>query len=220
MLYKNGLLNISLENKATELQEVEIIAESRQNVTSSQMGLNKLDSKIINEIPSTFGEKDVIKSALLLPGVKTVGEASGGFNVRGGSADQNLILFNGATIYNSSHLFGFFSAFNPDAVEGLDLYKGSIPAEYGGRVSSVMNIESKEASNQHFKGEGSIGLLTSRLTLEIPVIKNHVSVLAGGRATYSDWLLQKIDVPEVKTVRANFQTLTLVFLINLLMVPT
>jgi hypothetical protein len=133
-----------------------------------------------------------MKIVLSLPGVKSVGEASSGFNVRGGADDQNLILFNGGTVYNPTHLFGFFSAFNPDVVKDLELYKSSIPARYGGRLSSVLDISAREGNKKEFAGSASLGLLTSRLSLEGPVGGEHTSFLAGGRTTYSDWILHQL----------------------------
>jgi hypothetical protein len=159
---------------------------------NTEMGVEKVSVKTVSKIPSAFGEGDVIKAVLTLPGIKSVGEASGGFNVRGGSADQNLILYNGNTIYNPTHMFGIFSAFNPDIVENVELFKSSIPAQYGGRVSSVLNVDTKDGDMQQFRGSAGIGLLTSRLKLEVPIIKGKTSVIAGARTTYSDWLLKRL----------------------------
>ena len=154
------------------------------------MGVETVSLKTVNKIPSAFGEGDIIKAVLTLPGIKSVGEASGGFNVRGGSADQNLVLFNGNTIYNPSHLFGIFSAFNPDIVEKAELFKSSIPAEYGGRVSSVLNVNSRDGDMQKWRGSAGIGLLTSRLQVEGPLAEGKTSINAGARTTYSNWILK------------------------------
>jgi outer membrane receptor for ferrienterochelin and colicin len=146
-----------------------------------------------------------MKIVLSLPGVTTVGEASSGYNVRGGATDQNLILFNGGTVYNPSHLFGLFTSFNSDAVEDVELFKSSIPVEYGGRISSVLKVTSKEANMQKLTGSASIGALTSKVNLEIPIVMDHVSLLLNGRTTYSDWMLKKL--PEKSGYRngtANF----------------
>ena len=124
--------------------------------------------------------------------MKTVGEASSGYNVRGGATDQNLLLLNNGTIYNPNHLFGFFSAFNSDMVQDVELYKSSIPAQYGGRISSVLNITGKEANKEEFTGAANIGLVTSKLNLEIPLIKKKMSLLLSGRTTYSDWIMKKL----------------------------
>jgi hypothetical protein len=148
-----------------------------------------------------------------LPGVKTVGEASTGLNVRGGSADQNLILFNEATIYNPAHFFGMFSAFNPEIVRDVELYKSSIPARYGGRLSSVLNINAREGNKKKLTGSAGIGLLTGRFNLEGPLIKDKTSFIIGARTTYADWLLKKLP-EEYKNSKAGFYDITLILLMK------
>ena len=192
IVHSDGSLNVMMTEKVTMLKEAVVSAESMAQHRNTEMGVEKVSVKTMNKIPSAFGEGDVIKAVLTLPGIKSVGEASGGFNVRGGSADQNLILFNGNTIYNPSHMFGIFSAFNPDIVENIELYKSSIPAQYGGRVSSVLNVDSKDGDMQKWKGSAGIGLLTSRLHVEGPLVKGKTSVIAGARTTYSDWILKRL----------------------------
>ena len=192
MVQSDGGLNVMMTEKVTMLKEAVVSAESMAQHRNTEMGVEKVSVKTVNKIPSAFGEGDVIKAVLTLPGVKSVGEASGGFNVRGGSADQNLILFNGSTIYNPTHLFGIFSAFNPDIVSNVELYKSSIPAEYGGRVSSVLKVESKDGDMQRWKGSAGIGVLTSRLQVEGPIVKGKTSINAGGRITYSDWIMKRL----------------------------
>src|SRR6202012_2513576 len=172
------------------LKEVTISAEKVANVRSVEMGVNKLDIKSIKQIPTAFGEADVLRVVLTLPGVQSVGEATTGFNVRGGSADQNLILLNDATIYNPSHFFGFFSAFDPDIVKNIELYKSTIPEKYGGRLSSVLDVSERDGNTKNFTGSAVIGLLTSRLSVEGPIVKDKTSFIFGGRTTYSDWLLK------------------------------
>jgi hypothetical protein len=189
ILYSDGKLNIELQEQVTSLKEVQISAEKVANVRSVEMGVNKLDIKSIKQIPTAFGEADVLRVVLTLPGVQSVGEATTGFNVRGGSADQNLILLNDATIYNPSHFFGFFSAFNPDIVKNIELYKSSIPEKFGGRLSSVLEVTDREGNKKKFTGSAGIGLLTSRLNVEGPIIKDKTSFIFGARTTYSDWLL-------------------------------
>ena len=184
----NGTLNIELPDKVELLKASVVSAQSMASHRTTSMGVESVSIRTMNKIPSAFGEGDILKAVLTLPGVKTVGEASGGFNVRGGSQDQNLILFNGNTIYNPSHLFGIFSAFNPDIVEDVQLYKSSIPAQYGGRISSVLTVETKEGSQERVQGSLGIGLLTSRLHVEGPIGKK-TSFIVGGRTTYSDWIL-------------------------------
>ena len=188
----DGGLNVLMTEKVTMLKEAVVSAESMAQHRNTEMGVEKVSVKTVNKIPSAFGEGDIIKAVLTLPGIKTVGEASGGFNVRGGSADQNLILFNGNTIYNPSHLFGIFSAFNPDIVDNIELYKSSIPAEYGGRVSSVLNVGSKDGDMQKWKGSAGIGILTSRIHVEGPLNKGKTSIIAGARTSYSDWILKRL----------------------------
>ena len=204
IIYGNGSLEVSLSEKATRLRSAIVSAESRMNHRTAKMGLETVSMKTINKIPSAFGEGDIIKAVLTLPGVKTVGEASGGFNVRGGSADQNLILFNEGTVYNPSHMFGIFSAFNPGIVDGVELYKSSIPAEYGGRISSVLNVRSREGSQEKVKGSLGIGLMTSRAHIEAPLAGGRTTVVLGGRTTYSDWMLKRIKNSEYKDGTAGF----------------
>ena len=147
----------------------------------------------LKEIPQLLGEADVIRSIQLRPGVTSVGEGASGFNVRGGNIDQNLILLDEAPVYNSSHLFGFFSVFNPDAIKDVTLYKGGIPARYGGRLSSVMDVRQREGNDKKFSGTGGVGLLFSRITLEGPIVKDKVSFLVSGRRSYADLFLQLTD---------------------------
>ena len=175
-----------------ELSEIVVVGGRQSAVNNLMMGAESFKPQILKNIPSAFGESDIMKIMLTLPGVTSVGEASSGYNVRGGASDQNLILFNGGTVYTPSHLFGLFTSFNSDAVEEVELFKSSIPVEYGGRISSVLKVVSKEANMQKFTGSASIGALTSKANLEIPIVKNHVSLLLNGRTTYSDWMLKKL----------------------------
>ena len=191
VLFGNGKLDIELEEQVYSLREVVVTAERVANIRNTTIGVERIQIKEIKNIPTAFGETDVIRVVMMLPGVKAVGEASSGFNVRGGATDQNLILFNNGTIYNPMHLFGFFSAFNPDMVKDIELYKSSIPAKYGGRISSVLDITGREGNKKEFTGSASIGLLTSRLTLEGPIGKK-TSFIAAGRTTYSDWILNML----------------------------
>ena len=187
----DGSLNVELPEKVELLKASVVSAQSMANHRTTTMGVETVNIRTMSKIPSAFGEGDILKAVLTLPGVKTVGEASGGFNVRGGAQDQNLILFNGNTIYNPTHLFGIFSAFNPDIVEDVQLYKSSIPAQYGGRISSVLTVRSKEGSDERIQGSLGVGLLTSRLHLEGPLSRSKkTTFIAGGRITYSDWILK------------------------------
>ena len=208
ILRGSGRLEIEVEEDITTLKEVVIEGEKDKNVSSTQMGLEKLDIKTIKQVPTAFGEVDILRVVLTLPGVKSVGEGSTGLNVRGGATDQNLILFNDMTIYNPAHLFGFFSAFNPDMLQGVELYKSAIPAKYGGRLSSVLDITTREGNKKTFGATGGIGPLTSRLTLEGPIIKDKSSFLIGGRASYSDWLLRQLDDSKFRKSSAAFSDLS------------
>ncbi len=208
MLYNNGKLNIEMQEQITSLKEVGISAEKVANVRSGELGVNRLDIKTIKQVPAVFGEADVLRVILTLPGVQSVGEATTGFNVRGGAADQNLILLNDATIYNPAHFFGFFSAFNPDIVKDVQLYKSSIPEKFGGRLSSVLDVTDREGNKKTFTGSAGIGLLTSRLNIEGPIIKDKTSFIFGGRTTYSDWLL-KLLPEDYKHSQASFYDLNL-----------
>lgn len=193
-LEKNQRINISLLESTESIEGVEIIAEGRDaNVSRVEMSTNNLQMKTIQKIPVLFGETDVIKTIQLLPGVLAASEASGGFHVRGGSVDQNLILLDHAPVYNASHAIGFLSVFNADAIKGLKLYKGGIPAEYGGRLSSILDIHMKEGSKSKLQGTGGIGTITSRLTLEGPIAKNKASFLVSGRRTYADVLFLRFS---------------------------
>ncbi|MEJ7663234.1 MAG: Plug domain-containing protein [Hymenobacter sp.] len=156
-----------------------------------QMGVQQLDIKTIKQVPTVFGEADILRVVMTLPGVKTVGEGSTGLSVRGGGTDQNLVLYNGATIYNPAHLFGFFSAFNTDVIKSVELYKSAVPARYGGRLSSVLDIVGREGQRNKLGLSGGIGPLTSRLALEGPLAGGKGSFLVGGRVSYADWLLHR-----------------------------
>ncbi|WP_317197991.1 TonB-dependent receptor [Echinicola marina] len=189
-LEKDQSINVELEPASAQLEEVVVIADPEDsNVRSTQMSVNKLDMREVSAIPVIFGEKDIVKTIQLLPGIKS-SEGGGGFFVRGGSADQNLILLDEAPVYNASHLLGFFSVFNSDAIKDLTIYKGHIPAEYGGRASSVLDIKMKEGNNKQFAAQGGIGLISSRATIEAPIVKDKGSFVISGRRTYVDMFLK------------------------------
>jgi hypothetical protein len=208
LLYSDGKLNIEATGSIMSLKKVTISAQKLSNIRGTVMGAQKLDIKTIKQVPVVFGEADVLRVVTLLPGVKTVGEASTGLNVRGGSSDQNLILFNDATIYNPAHFFGMFSAFNPELINNVELYKSTIPANFGGRLASVLDISSKEGNKKEVTGSAGIGLLTSRVNIEGPIEKNKSSFILGGRSTYSNWLF-KLLPDEYKNSKANFYDLNL-----------
>lgn len=188
----DGRLDVQMPDRIEILKASVVSATSMENHHTTTMGIEEVSMKTASKIPTAFGEADILRSVMALPGVKTTGEASSGFSVRGGSQDQNLILFNGNTIYNPSHLFGLFSAFNPDVVEGVELYKSSIPAQYGGRISSVMTVRSKPGDQEKIKGSAGIGLLTSRLHIEGPIAKGKTSFILAGRTSYTDYLLKRL----------------------------
>ncbi|MDB5141683.1 MAG: TonB-dependent receptor [Mucilaginibacter sp.] len=208
VLYSDGKMIIEMQDQVTSLKEVKISAEKVANVRNVQLGVNRLDIKSIKQVPTAFGEADILRVVLTLPGVQSVGEATTGFNVRGGSADQNLILMNDATIYNPSHFFGFFSSFNPDIVKDVELYKSSIPEKFGGRLSSVLDVTNREGNKKKFTGSAGIGLITSRLNVEGPIISDKTSFSFGGRTTYSDWLL-KLLPDAYKHSQASFYDVNL-----------
>ena len=197
-LSQNIQKNFQLQESSELLDEVVITEDiERINIKKAQMSVNKLSVNTIKQLPVVLGEVDVVKAITLLPGVTNAGEGSSGFNVRGGAADQNLILLDEATIFNSSHLFGFFSVFNPDAIKDLKLYKGGIPAKYGGRVSSVLDIYQKEGNSNGFHMNGGIGLVSSRLLAEGPIVKDKGAFLFGGRTSYAHFFLPLFDIDNV-----------------------
>lgn len=173
------------------LDEIVINAgKKNDNITKPLMGVEKLDINMINQLPVIFGEKDILKSIQLLPGIKSAGEGNSGFYVRGGSADQNLILLDEAPVYNASHLLGFFSTFNSDAIKDINLYKGGMPAQYGGRLSSVVDIKMKDGDNKNYDVNGGLGLISSRLNVQGPIVKDKGSFIISGRRSYADLFLK------------------------------
>jgi len=194
LLNQNKKVNFQLSEASESLDEVIITSNFEGlNVRKPEMSVNKLSINTIQNLPVVFGEVDVIRSLLLLPGVSNAGEGSSGFNVRGGAVDQNLILLDEATIFNSSHLFGLFSVFNPDAIKDLKLYKGGIPAEYGGRVSSVLDIYQRDGNSKEFKMQGGVGAISSRLLAEGPIVRDKGSFLIGARSSYAHLFLKLTD---------------------------
>lgn len=203
-LYASGQLDIGMSELILNMEEVVVRADRKDNVESTQIGVVALKVSTIKELPALMGEVDIVRSALMLPGVQSVGEFSSGINVRGGGADQNLILINGAPVYNASHLFGFSSSFSPDVVEGFELYKSSIPVKYGGRISSVLDIDMKEGKKDKWQLQGGISPVTSRISAEGP-IGEKTTVIASTRATYSDWILKRLENAEFRNSSANYQ---------------
>ena len=195
-IYSDGALEVELEEAPTMLEELIVQDKSAREITTSRIGQTQLSVKEIKRAPAMLGEVDLIKQIQILPGVTTAGEAASGFNVRGGSVDQNLILYDGLPVFNSSHVFGFFSAFNAEAIRDVSFYRGGIPAEFGGRVSSVLDIRSKEGDYEKWNAGGGIGMISSNIFVNGPIVKNKTSVAASLRSTYSDWL--------INTVRSNY----------------
>jgi hypothetical protein len=208
MLYSNGRLDIEMNEDITPLKEVIVEADAEAHVRGMQMGLEKLDIKTMKQIPLALGETDIMKVVLTLPGVQSVGEGTVGLNVRGGAANQNLLLFNDAVVYNPSHLFGFFSTFNPDVLKNVELYKSAIPADFGGRLSSVLDVHTREGNTKEFSGSGGISPITGRISLEGPIIKNKTSFIIGARSTYSGWLLRRLDDKALRNSSASFYDVT------------
>lgn len=204
MVYSDGKLDFYISEKTNQLREVNIKSKKNQTLRTAITGVTTIEPEGIKNIPLIFGERDILKIAVTVPGIKTAGEGSAGYNVRGGKEDQNLFLLDHATLYNPSHFFGFFSALNPYTTKKVDIYKGSIPSEFGGRLSSVFDISTKNGNNDKFIGEAGIGPVTSNISLSSPVIKGKSSVIFGGRATYSDWILKSLDEPKLRKSQASF----------------
>ena len=204
MVYDDGTFDINVNDKSNQLDEVVINKKGKKQIETTVSGLVSIDIEGIKNVPLILGERDILKVATTFPGIKTTGEGSAGFNVRGGKDDQNLILLDNAVLYNPQHFLGFFSSINPYTVKKADIYKGSIPADFGGRLSSVFDISTKNGNAEKFSGEGAIGPITSNLTLSLPIEKNKSSIVLGGRATYSDWILKSLDDENLKNSQAGF----------------
>ncbi|MBS9463463.1 TonB-dependent receptor [Flagellimonas sp. 389] len=204
VIYNDGSLDFTLNESLELLDEVIVEADADKNVANTTSGSERIDAEESKNIPLVLGERDVLRVATSLPGISTAGEGSAGFNVRGGKSDQNLILLDDAVVYNPQHFFGIFSALNPFAISSLNVYKGSFPSEYGGRLSSVFDIKTKNADVETIKGEASIGPVTSNAVIELPVIKDKSSLLLGGRGAYANWILRSLDEPDLENSEASF----------------
>lgn len=196
-IYEDGSINILLDETPTLLEEIIITDKAFSNISGNRGGQTTIKLAEIKKMPSFMGQVDLIRQVQTLPGVTSVGEVATGFNVRGGGVDQNLVLYDGIPVFNISHVFGFFSAFNSDALKEVSFYRGGIPAEYGGRVSSVLNINVKEGNFEKWEGNGGIGIVSSNFTMSGPIVKDKTSLIASVRASYSDWMLS--------TVKTNYQ---------------
>lgn len=209
VLFSQGQLNIEMLVDVIALREVLVESDRDVNVQAVKMGVTKIDVKGSKNVPIVLGERDVIKVATTYAGVQTLGEGAAGFNVRGGKSDQNLIQFNGAPIYNANHFLGFFSVFNSDVIDRLDIYKASVPSKYGGRLSSVFDIHGKSAQTEKITGRGGVSPVTSKLALEIPVVKGKSGLVLGGRSTYSNWILRQSNNANFNENRISFRDLVL-----------
>ncbi|MFT6743412.1 MAG: hypothetical protein ACJAVF_004937, partial [Paraglaciecola sp.] len=208
-LIQNIKFDAEMGEDIENLVEVVVTSEAEdKNVSDLQMSVNKLDAATIKKIPSLLGEVEIIRSLQLLPGVSTVGEGATGFNVRGGSIDQNLVLLDEAPVYNSSHLFGFFSVFNPDAVKDVQLYKGGIPSRFGGRLSSILDVRMKEGNSKKLALTGGIGTIFSRFSVEAPIIKDKASFIVAARRSYIDVLAKPFLTGDLDNTVLNFYDLT------------
>lgn len=206
-LFGSGELNIDMTSVLIPLKEAVISAQKNLTLQRFEVGIEKINIASLRLIPSSLGEPDIIKSILMIPGVQSVGEGSAGFNVRGGSPDQNLILLYGAPVYNASHFFGFFSSVNSDIVKDITLYKGGIPCRYGGRVSSVLDIGTREGNRKAFKGNAGISPITTQISAEGPVIEDTLTYILAARTTYSSWILDLIKNPMLRNSSASFNDL-------------
>lgn len=206
-LYGSGELNMEMNSMLIPLKETVVSADKNVIFQRYEVGVEKVNISSFKLLPTAMGESDIIKSVLLIPGVQSVGEGSAGFSVRGGSSDQNLILLYGAPVYNTAHLFGFFSAVNSDIIRDVTLYKGGIPSRYGGRISSVLDITSKEGNRKEFAGNAGISPITTHVMVEGPIIKDTLTYSLAGRTTYSNYLLRLVDDPEIVKSEASFYDL-------------
>ncbi len=208
ILDKSLRINFKLSEQSKNLEEVVVYGRRKdENVTKTVMGFQRLNTKEIKNIPVLFGEKDLLKTIQLLPGIQAVGEGRSGFNVRGGAADQNLILLDEATVYNASHLMGFFSVFNSDAIKDISIFKGNEPSEYGGRLSSVLDIKMNDGNDKKFGVSGGIGLISSRVEIEGPIIKDRGSFIISARRTYADMFLALSKDTSLNQARLYFYDL-------------
>ncbi|MEC3906277.1 TonB-dependent receptor [Tamlana sp. 2201CG12-4] len=209
ILSKDQVIDFEIEELSEQLDEIVIIAEEAEhvNIAKPQMGVSKIKAATIKQMPAVLGEVDVIKSIQMLPGVTNNGEGTAGFNVRGGAVDQNLVLLDEAIIYNTSHFFGFFSVFNTDVIKDVKLYKGDIPAKFGGRVSSVLDVHQKDGNSKKFTATGGVGLISSRLAIEAPLFEDKGSFLIAGRSSYAHLFMKTIE--DLKDDKVSFYDLNL-----------
>lgn len=204
VIYGDGVYDFQLDESLEVLDEVVVQGNRDRNIEEALTGVTLIDVEKIKNIPLVLGERDILKAVITLPGVSNAGEGASGYNVRGGRTDQNLILLDNGVVYNPTHFFGIFSALNPFSTESAEIYKGNIPAEFGGRLSSVFDIKTKDGNKEKFSGEASIGPVTSNVVLETPIVKGKSALLVGGRATYSNWILRSLDDEQLQDSKASF----------------
>jgi hypothetical protein len=204
IMYNDGSLNLVLEEGLQQLDEVVVVADAAKNVEGAITGSEQIDSEESKNIPLVLGERDILQVAKTLPGISSAGEGATGLNVRGGKTDQNLVLLDDTVIYNPQHFFGIFQALNPFTTKGVDIYKGAVPVEFGGRLSSVFDIRTKNGNVEEISGEGSIGPVTANLALEIPLQKEKSSLVVGARGAYADWILRSLDDESLNNSEASF----------------
>ena len=210
-LSENISLDIEFVPEGIQIEEIVVKGEAENaNVSETEMSTDKLDIGTIQKMPTLLGEVEILRSIQLLPGVSSVGEGASGFNVRGGSIDQNLVLLDEAPVYNSSHLFGFFSVFNPDAVKDVKLFKGGIPSRYGGRLSSILDVRMKEGNSKRVALSGGVGAIFSRFAVEGPIIQDKASFIVAGRRSYADILARPFLTEELDGSALNFYDLSLI----------
>ena len=204
IIYNDGSLDFNLNENIEQLDEVVVEADKTKNVAEAITGTTTIESEETKDIPMVLGERNILSVATTLPGITNAGEGASGLNVRGGKTDQNLFLLDEGVVYNPTHFFGIFQALNPFATRGVDIYKGNVPAAFGGRLSSVFDITTIDGNTKEFSGEASIGPVTGNLMLEIPVVKDKSSLVLGGRGAYSDWILQSLDEESLSNSSASF----------------
>lgn len=203
-IYSDGRLNVELQESLIALDEVIVKEDKYNNTKGMQTGFEQITMKELKELPPVAGERDILKASLLLPGVQTVGESAAGYNIRGGGVDQNLFLINNIPIYNTAHMFGFFSAFNSDVIRNFNLYKSNIPVEYGGRISSVFDVQTKNGNNKTFSLKGGISPITANLSVEGPIKKEKSSYILGLRTSYSNWILKRLNDASLRNSSVDF----------------
>lgn len=204
IMYNDGTLDLRLQESLEQLEEVIVEADAVSNVEDAVSGSEEISSEESKDIPLVLGERNILEVAKALPGISSAGEGASGLNVRGGKTDQNLVLLDDAVIYNPTHFFGIFQALNPFTTEKVNIYKGAAPVEFGGRLSSVLDIETKNGDTEKISGEGSIGPVTGNLALEIPIKKNTSSLMVGARGAYADWILKALDEESLSNSEASF----------------